>query len=70
MHKKAQVEEEGGGEADYSFAINGVISILGIDRFLQLGGGEGMFPNKSPIEARDACATVNKGTSVNSFQGV
>ena len=25
------VEEEGGGEADYSLAVNGVISILGVD---------------------------------------
>ena len=28
------VEEEGRGEADYSFAINGVISVSCVDRFL------------------------------------
>ena len=33
------IEEEGGGEADYSLAVNGVISVPGIDWFLQPGGG-------------------------------
>ena len=28
------IEEEGGGEADYSFAIDGVISVPHIDGFL------------------------------------
>ena len=28
------VEEEGGGEANYSLAVNGVISVPRIDRFL------------------------------------
>ena len=60
----------GRGEMDYSFAVDGVVSVSGVDWFLQPGGGEGIFPDKSPIEAGDACATVNKGTSVNGFQGV
>ena len=64
------IEEEGGGEADYSLAVNGVISIPGIDWFLQPGGGEGVFPDKSPIEGGDACATINKGTGVDDFQVV
>ena len=64
------IKEEGGGEADYSFAINGVIGVSGIDWFFQLGSGEGMFPDKAPIEAGDACAAVNKGTGVDGFQGV
>ena len=28
------IKEVGGGEVDYSFTINGVISILGIDCFI------------------------------------
>ena len=29
-----------------------------------------MFPDKSPVEAGDACATVDEGMSVDGFQGV
>ena len=63
------IEEEGGGETDYSFAVDGVISVCGIDWFFQPGGGKGMFSDKSPIKAGDACTTVNKGVSVDGFQG-
>ena len=42
------VEEEGGGETDYSLSVNGVIGVSCIDWFLQPGDREGMFPNKSP----------------------
>ena len=36
------IEKEGRGEADYPFAIDGVVSISCIDRFLQSHGGEGV----------------------------
>ena len=29
-----------------------------------------MFPDKPPVKAGDACAAINKGASVNGFQGV
>ena len=61
------VKKEGRGEVDYPFAINGVVSVSCIDRFLQSCGGEGLFPDKSPVKARDACAAINKGMGVNSF---
>ena len=61
------VEKEGRGEADYPFAVNGVVGISCVDRFLQLCGGEGVFPDKSPVKAGDACSTVNKGAGVDSF---
>ena len=64
------IEEKSGSKVDYSFAINGVIGISGIDWFFQPGSGEGMFPNKPPIEAGDTCAAVNKGMGVNGFQGM
>ena len=64
------IEEEGRGKADYSFAINGVVGIPCIDRFLQPHGGKGMFLDKPPIKAGDACAAVNEGAGVDGFQGV
>ena len=64
------IEKEGGSEIDYSFTVNGIISVSGIDWFLQLGSREGMFFNKSPVETRDACTTINEGTGVDGFQGV
>ena len=64
------VKEEGGGEANYSFAINGVVGIPRIDGFLQPSGGEGVFPDESPVKAGDACAAVNKGMGVDGFQSV
>ena len=70
LNDSFDVEEEGGGEMDYSFTVNGVIGVSGVDWFFQPGSGKGMFSDKSPIEAGDACATVNKGTGVDSFQGV
>ena len=64
------IEKEGGGETNYSPAVDGVISIPCIDRLLQLSGGEGMFSNESPIETGDTCATVNEGMGVDGIQGV
>ena len=64
------VEEKGRGEADYSFAIDGVVSVPCVDQFLQPNGGEGVFSNKPPIEAGDACTTIYEGTGVDGFQGV
>ena len=64
------IEEEGGGEANYSFAVNGVIGVSRVDRLFQPCGGEGMFPDEPPVEAGDAGAAVNEGAGVNGFQGV
>ena len=64
------VEKEGRGGVDYPFAINGVVGVSCVDRFLQSCDGEGVFLDKSPVKAGDACATINKGTSVDGFQGV
>ena len=64
------VKEEGEGKADDSSAVNRVVSVLGIDWFIQLSGGEEMFLDKPPIKARDTRATNNKGASVDGFQSV
>ena len=58
------------GKVNDSFAVDGVVDISGIDWFIQSSGGEGIFPNKPPIKARDTCATIDMGIGVNSFQGV
>ena len=64
------VKKEGGGEANYPFAVNGVVGISCVDRFLQSCGGEGILPDEPPVETGDACATVNEGMGVDGFQGV
>ena len=64
------IEEEGGGETNYSFAVNGVVGISCVDGFLQPSSGEGMFSDESPVETGDACTTVNEGAGVDGFQGV
>ena len=64
------VKEEGGSEANYSFAVDGVIGVPRVDRLLQPRGGEGVFPDESPVETGDACAAVNESMGVDSFQGV
>ena len=58
LNDSFNIEEEGGGETDHSFAVDGVVSVPCIDWFLQPGSGEGMLSNKPPVKAGDACATV------------
>ena len=65
------VEKEGGGEADYPLLLIELSVFLAyVNRFLQSRGGKGMFSDKPPVNAGDASAAINKGVSVNSFQGV
>ena len=64
------IEKESEGEADYSFAIDGVIGVSCVDGLLQLCGRERMFSDKPPIKAGDTCATINECAGVDSFQGV
>lgn len=64
------IKEEGRGEADDSFAIEGVVSISGIDWFIHPSGGKGVFSNEPPVNAGDTSPTVNKGLGVDGLQGV
>ena len=56
-----------GSEANYSFAVDGVIGVSCVDRLLQPCGREGVFPDESPVETGDACAAVNEGVGVDGF---
>ena len=38
--------------------------------FVKFYGGEGVFSDKLPVNARDVCATINQGTSVDDYQCV
>ena len=66
----SNVKEQGGGKPDYSFGIDGVICVPCLDWGFQVLGRKFVFPNESPVDARDACPTVYEGLDVNSFHRV
>ena len=66
----SDVEEEGGGELDYFFRVDGVVRVSGLNRGFQALGGNSLFPDKPPVDAGDACPTVDKGSSFNGFHHV
>ena len=66
----SDIEEQGSGEPDYSFGIDRVIRVPGLDRGFQALGRKFVFPNESPVDAGDACSTVNEGSGVNGFHCV
>ena len=39
-------------------------------RGFQALGRESIFPDKPPVNARDACSTVNEGLGINGFHRV
>ena len=66
----SNVEEEGGGELDHSFRVVQVVRISGLNRGFQVLGGDSLFPDETPVDAGDACSTVDKGSSFNGFHHV
>ena len=70
MGYSSDVEEQGGGELDYSFGVDRVVRVLGLDRGFQVLGRDSLFPDKPPVDAGDASSTVDKGSSVNGFHCV
>ena len=66
----SDIEEEGGGKPDYSFRVDRVIRISGLNRGFQALGRDSLFPDKSPVDAGDACSTVNEGFGFNGFHHV
>ena len=70
MGYSSNIEEQGGSEPDYSFRVNRVVCVLGLDRGFQALGGDSLFPDKPPVDTGDACSAVDKGTSFNGFHRV
>ena len=66
----SDVEEQGSGEPDSSFGVDRVVHVSGLDRGFQALGRDSLFPDKPPVDARDACSTVDKGSGVNGFHRV
>ena len=66
----SNIKEQGGGELDYSLGIDGVIHIPCLDQGFQVLGRKFVFPNESPVDAGDACSTVNEGFGFNGFHHV
>ena len=61
------VKEQGGGELDYPFGVDGVVRVLCLDRGLQALGGKFVLPDKPPVDARDACPAVYEGSVSTAF---
>ena len=70
MGYSSDVEEQGGSESDYSFRVNRVVHVLGLDWVFQALGGDSLFSDKPPVDAGDACSTVDKGSCLNGFHRV
>ena len=51
MGYSSNVEEQGGGEPDYSFGIDRVIRVPSLDWGFQVLGRESMFPDEPPVDA-------------------
>ena len=66
----SDVKEQGGGEPDHSFGVNGVVRVPGLNWGFQVLSREFVFPNKSPVNARDTRPTVYEGSGVNGFHRV
>ena len=66
----SDVEEQGGGKPDYSFRVDGVVRVSGLDRFLEVPGGDPLFSDESPVDAGDTCSAVNQSSGFNGFHRV
>ena len=66
----SNIEEQGGGESDYPFGVDRVVCVPGLDRGFQALGRDSLFPDKSPVNAGNACPAINKGSGVNGFHRV
>ena len=70
MGYPSDVEEQGGGEPDYSFRVDGVVRVPGLDWVFQALGRDSLFPDKPPINTGNTCPTVDKGSGFNGFHRV
>ena len=54
----SNIKKQGSGKPDYSLGIDGVIHVSCLNRVFQALGGEFVFSNESPIDARDTCPMI------------
>ena len=66
----SNVKEQGGGEPDYPFGVDGVVHIPCLDRDFQALDRKFVFSDKPPVNAGDACPTIYEGSGVNGFHRV
>jgi hypothetical protein len=64
------IQEQGRGEIDDSFFVDGVVRVSGVDGGGEVFSGKVMFSDKAPVNAGDTSDTVNEHSGVDSFQGV
>ena len=66
----SDVKEQGSGEPDYSLGVDGVVCVSCLNWGFQALSRELVFPDESPVDARDTCPTVYEGSDVNDFHHV
>ena len=66
----SNIEEQGGGKPDYSFRVNGVVRVSGLNGFLEALGGDSLFSNEPPVDAGDTRSTIDQGSGFNGFHRV
>ena len=66
----SDIKEQGSGEPDYSFGVDRVVHVPGLDRGFQALGRDSLFSDKPPVDAGDTCSAVDKGSGVNGFHRV
>ena len=64
------VKEQDSGKPDYSLGVDRVVCISCLNQDFQALGGEFVFSDESPVDARDTCPTVYKGSGVDGFHCV
>ena len=66
----SNIKKQDSGKLDYSLEIDGVIRVSCLNWVFQALGGEFVFSDESPIDERDTCPTIYKGSDVDSFYRV
>ena len=66
----SDIEEQGCGEPDYSFRVDGIVRISGLDGFHETFGGDSLFSDEPPVDARDACSAIYQCLGFNGFHRV
>ena len=63
----SNIKEQGSGKLDYSLGVDGVVHVPCLHWGFQVLDRKFVFPDKSPVDARDTCPTIYEGSGVNGF---